>query len=67
MDNTETINNMIDKIISGENNEAKDSFQSLISAKLAAALDAKKQEVAASLYPDSQPSSEEKTDEPEQA
>lgn len=65
MDNTETINSMIDKILDGENTGAEEDFKNLISAKLSAALDAKKQEVAASVYADSQPSSEEEANEPE--
>lgn len=50
MDNLSIINNLVDKIISGDNNSAKQDFEMLISARLQDALDAKKQEVAASLY-----------------
>lgn len=50
MENTETINSMIDKIIDGDNASAKEDFESLIAAKLSSALDAKKQEVAQSIY-----------------
>lgn len=50
MDNTEAINNMIDKIISGENTDAKVDFDSLLSQKLSSSLDAKKQELAQRIY-----------------
>lgn len=45
-----SIDKMIDKIIDGDNNSAKDDFEALINAKLQAALDAKKQELAQSVY-----------------
>lgn len=61
MDNTEAIGNMIDKIVGGDNTAAKEDFEALISAKLSNALDAKKQEVAASIY-DSQKDTEEQED-----
>lgn len=50
MDNTEAIGNMIDRIVGGDNTAAKEDFEALISAKLSSALDAKKQEVATSIY-----------------
>lgn len=69
MENSETINSMIDKIIDGDNVSAKEDFESLIAAKLSSALDAKKQEVAQSVYagqeeqPQEEPSEEEIEDE----
>ena len=50
MDPNEIINNMIDKIIAGDNVDAKQDFEALISTRLQDALDVKKQEVAASIY-----------------
>lgn len=50
MDNQEVINNMIDKIIAGDNTSAHEDFESLISGKMVAALDQRKQEVAQALY-----------------
>lgn len=50
MDNVETINSMIDRIISSNNTEAQQDFQTLIAQKMTQALDAKKQEIASSLY-----------------
>lgn len=50
MDTNEIINNMIDKIIAGDNVDAKQDFEALISTRLQDALDVKKQEVAASIY-----------------
>jgi hypothetical protein len=50
MDNQELINNIIDKIISGDNADAKQSIESILSQKLNDAIDAKKQEVAQHIY-----------------
>ena len=50
MDTTEIINKMIDDIIDGNNTDAKDGFESALSSKLTDALDAKKIEIAQSLY-----------------
>jgi len=50
MDNQELINNIIDKIISGDNAEAKQSIESILSQKMNDAIDVKKQEVAQSIY-----------------
>ncbi len=50
MDTQEVITNMIDKIIAGDNTSAHTDFESLISNKMAAALDQRKQEVAQSFY-----------------
>ena len=58
MDTREIINKMIDDIIDGNNTDAKDSFEAAISNKLTDALDAKKIELAQSIY------SKEITDEP---
>ena len=52
MDNAEQINGMIDKILGGDNTSAKEDFEALISAKVASAIEAKKQEVAQSIYQD---------------
>jgi hypothetical protein len=41
---------MIDDIIDGNNTDAKDGFESALSAKLTDALDAKKIEIAQSIY-----------------
>lgn len=46
----EAINNMLAKIVDGDNTGAKEDFETIISQKLNAALDAKKQEVAHSIY-----------------
>lgn len=45
-----TIDGMLDKIIDGENVSAQQDFESIIAAKLNDALEAKKQELAVSLY-----------------
>ena len=41
---------MIDRIISGSNTDAQQDFETLIAQKMTQALDAKKQEIASSLY-----------------
>ncbi len=50
MDTKDIINKMIDDIIDGNNTDAKDSFEAAISNKLTDALDAKKIEIAQSIY-----------------
>jgi hypothetical protein len=50
VDTAEIINKMIDDIIDGNNTDAKDGFESALSSKLTDALDAKKIEIAQSLY-----------------
>ena len=50
MDKSEIINQMINHIIDNKNTEAGESFNSLISAKLNDALEAKKIEVAQTIY-----------------
>lgn len=50
MDTRDIINKMIDDIIDGNNTDAKDSFEAAISNKLTDALDAKKIEIAQSIY-----------------
>lgn len=50
MDTAEIINNMIDKIIQGDNTNAQEDFEALISSKLQTAIDDKKVEVAQSIY-----------------
>jgi hypothetical protein len=50
VDTTEIINKMIDDIIDGNNTDAKTGFESALSNKLTDALDARKIELAQSLY-----------------
>ena len=50
MDTTEIINKMIDDIIDGNNTDAKGGFESALSNKLTDALDARKIELAQSIY-----------------
>jgi len=50
VDTAEIINKMIDDIIDGNNTDAKDGFESALSSKLTDALDARKIEIAQSLY-----------------
>ena len=50
MDTREIINKMIDDIIDGNNTDAKDGFESALSNKLTDALDARKIELAQSVY-----------------
>jgi len=50
MNKSEIINQMINHIIDNKNTEAGESFNSLISAKLNDALEAKKIEVAQTIY-----------------
>ncbi len=50
MENSELIHNMIDNILDNKNTEAQETFKSLLSQKLNDALEAKKVEVAQSIY-----------------
>jgi hypothetical protein len=50
VDTAEIINKMIDDIIDGNNTDAKDGFESALSTKLTDAIDARKIEIAQSLY-----------------
>jgi hypothetical protein len=50
VDTIEIINRMIDDIIDGNNTDAKGGFESALSNKLTDALDARKIELAQSLY-----------------
>jgi len=50
VDTREIINKMIDDIIDGNNTDAKDGFESALSNKLTDALDARKIELAQSVY-----------------
>lgn len=63
-----SVNSMIDKIIDGENAAAKLDFEALITNKLNAALDQKKQELAQSIYADNteQDTGEEEVEQEEQ-
>ena len=61
MDNAEVINNMIDKIIAGDNVSAKEDFDSLISTKVTSALDARKVELAQAIYARQEDQPEEET------
>lgn len=49
-DNLQIVNDLIDKIIAGDNLAAKETFDSAISAKMQDAIDLKKAEVAQSIY-----------------
>lgn len=62
METNELINQMIDKIIDGDNVAAQSDFESIISQKMEVSLDAKKQEVAQSLYT-GEPKVEDETEE----
>lgn len=59
METADIINNMIDKIIQGDNTNAQEDFEALISSKLQTAIDDKKKEVAQSIYGSTEISSEE--------
>jgi hypothetical protein len=50
VDTREIINKMIDDIIDGNNTDAKDGFETALSNKLTDALDARKIELAQSIY-----------------
>lgn len=50
MDTRVIINKMIDDIIDGNNTDAKDGFESALSNKLTDALNARKIELAQSIY-----------------
>jgi len=63
MDNQELINSIIDDIISGNNTEAKQSIENILSQKLNDAIDTKKQEVASSIYTTDRADSSEKSEE----
>ena len=69
MEQSEIINQMITHIIDDKNTEANDAFQNLISAKINDALEAKKIEVAQSIYNSQEveePSDDEDVEEQEQ-
>ena len=59
METADIINNMIDKIIQGDNTNAQEDFEALISSKLQTAIEDKKKEVAQSIYGSTEISSEE--------
>lgn len=61
MDYGQTINNLIDKVISGDTSSASDDFKAAISAKAAEALDARKVELAQSLYTNNQEENQEES------
>jgi len=50
MDNTEAISNMIDDILAGNNTEAKEVFDIIVSNKMTDALDVRKTELAQAIY-----------------
>ena len=50
MDTKDIINQMIDDIIDGNNTDARDRFDAAISIKLTDAIDARKIELAQSIY-----------------
>lgn len=50
MDAKEAISSMIDSIVNGDNNKAKEDFGSIVGVKVADALDTRKVELAQSLY-----------------
>jgi hypothetical protein len=50
MDNTEAISNMIDDILAGNNTEAKEVFDNIVSNKMTDALDVRKTELAQAIY-----------------
>jgi len=50
MDNSEAISNMIDDILAGNNTEAKEVFDSIVSNKMTDALDVRKTELAQAIY-----------------
>ena len=52
MDTKDLVSSMIDKVAAGENTAAQEDFEAALSAKMAAALDAKKVELAQSVYQD---------------
>lgn len=66
MDTNEIIDQMIDKIIDGDNTGAQDDFNTAVSAKMTSALDAKKIELAQSIYARQQQEPSTETDEQEQ-
>ena len=54
-----TIEDMIDDILSGDNTEAKEKFNTIVSSKLADVLDQRKIDIASNLYSDSTAAEEE--------
>lgn len=66
MDTKQSIDDMINKIIDGDNIGAQEDFHSIIADKINTVIDLKKQEVAASIYGSEQADTEteeESTDE----
>jgi len=61
MDNGQMINSLIDKVISGDTSGASDDFKAVISAKAAEALDARKVDLAQSLYTKNQAGKEDES------
>ena len=66
METNELINQMIDKIIDGDNVEAQTDFEALLAQKMDVALDARKQELAQSVYSTETQPEEENTVEDEE-
>ena len=63
----ENIRNFIDLVGAGQNSEAKDALEEILSAKAFDSLEGRKQEIASSLYATDQPEvSDEVTSEEEQ-
>lgn len=60
-----SVDGMVDRIIDGDNTGAQADFEALISAKLSDALDAKKVEVARSIYGDEEEDNDQYEDEQE--
>lgn len=50
MEHTEIINQMVDDILNGESASAQEKFEDLVAVKVTSALDARKQDLAQSLY-----------------
>lgn len=62
MDIQQQINDMIDKIIDGDNTSARQDFESLVNQKLELAIDARKIDIAQSIYSDNESEPESETE-----
>ena len=59
METTETLRNMVDDILADRSNDAVNQFNAAMGFKLSSALDAKKQEIAASIGQEKEEENEE--------
>lgn len=67
MDTKELVSSLVDDIIAGENAQAVDTFNNVISIKVNDALDTQKTELAKTVFSGTEDGSDEQQEEPEAA